>query len=100
MLAAEYSTLPEPMRDAVLRFFDENELWLTRVLEEGREKGVLRFSGSPQDAARMIVCGLEGAMLVTRPYGDIARFWSAAECLLASFGTNASVASSSPGNTL
>ena len=25
MLAAEYQTLPEPMRVAVLRFFDENE---------------------------------------------------------------------------
>src|SRR3712207_4553843 len=28
MLAAEYETLPQPMRDAVLRFFDENDTWL------------------------------------------------------------------------
>ena len=31
----------------------------------------------------MIVCGLEGAMLVARPYGDVARFQSAADCLMA-----------------
>jgi TetR/AcrR family transcriptional regulator, transcriptional repressor for nem operon len=83
MLAAEYQTLPQPMRDAVLRFFDSNELWLEGVLEQGREDGTLQFAGSARDAARMIVSGLEGAMLVARPYGDIARFQSAAANLLA-----------------
>jgi hypothetical protein len=34
--------------------------------------------------ARMIVCGLEGAMLLARPYGDITRFQSAARQLLSS----------------
>ena len=28
MLAAEYQTLPKPMRDAVVAFFDDNERWL------------------------------------------------------------------------
>jgi len=32
----------------------------------------------------MIVSGLEGAMLVTRPYGDAGRFQHAAASLLAS----------------
>src|SRR5580698_5388269 len=36
MMAAEYQTLPAPMQGAVLRFFDENERWLVRVLEKGR----------------------------------------------------------------
>ena len=44
MLAAEYQTLPEPMRDAVVGFFDDNEAWLERVLEQGREEGTLRAS--------------------------------------------------------
>jgi TetR/AcrR family transcriptional regulator, transcriptional repressor for nem operon len=83
MLAAEYQTLPPPMRDAVLRFFDQNESWLERVLEQGRGDGSLTFAGSARDAARMIVGGLEGAMLVARPYGDIARFQAAAASLLA-----------------
>jgi TetR/AcrR family transcriptional repressor of nem operon len=36
MLAADYDTLPEPMRGAVLRFFDDSEAWLIRVLEQGQ----------------------------------------------------------------
>ena len=39
MLAADYETLPTPMREAVIRFFDANEAWLTRVLEEGAAEG-------------------------------------------------------------
>ena len=74
MLAAEYDTLPKPMRDAVIGFFDDNEAWLTGVLEQGRGKGALSLTGSAGDAAQMIVSGLEGAMLVARPYGDVARF--------------------------
>jgi TetR/AcrR family transcriptional repressor of nem operon len=84
MLAAEYQTLPQPMRDAVIGFFDRNESWLERVLEEGRYDRSLRFAGSARDTARMIVSGLEGAMLVARPYGDLTRFEAAAESLITS----------------
>jgi len=83
MLAAEYQTLPPPMQDAVIGFFDHNETWLEGVLEQGRRDGSLHFAGSARDTARMIVGGLEGAMLVARPYGDIARFQAAAANLLA-----------------
>jgi TetR/AcrR family transcriptional repressor of nem operon len=72
------------MKTAVLGFFDENEAWLAAVLEQGREERTLAFAGSVRDTARMIVSGLEGAMLVTRPYGDTARFEVAAASLLAS----------------
>ena len=87
MMAAEYETLPSPMQDAVVRFFDENERWLTRVLEQGREEGTLTFPGPPQETARMIVSGLEGAMLVARPFGDVGRFENAARHLLSSLKT-------------
>jgi TetR/AcrR family transcriptional repressor of nem operon len=83
MLAAEYQTLPAPMRATVVRFFDDNERWLTGVLEQGRRAKTLAFTGTPGDTARMIVSSLEGAMLVARPFGDIARFQTAARQLLA-----------------
>jgi TetR/AcrR family transcriptional repressor of nem operon len=89
MLAAEYRTLPKPMQDAVIRFFDDNESWLAKVLVEGQEEGSLRFTGSPNEAARMIVSVLEGAMLVSRPYGDIDRFEAAAGGVLASLAAPA-----------
>jgi TetR/AcrR family transcriptional repressor of nem operon len=82
MLAAEYETLPVPMRDTVLRFFEANEEWLARVLEQGRAEGQLQFAGPSADTAQMIVSSLEGALLVARPFGDIARFQVAASRVL------------------
>jgi TetR/AcrR family transcriptional repressor of nem operon len=82
MLAAEFQTLPPPMRDAVIHFFDENEAWLQRVVDQGKHEGTLRAEGSARDIARGIVGGLEGAMLVARPYGDVSRFQAATAHLL------------------
>ncbi len=93
MLAAEYGTLPPAMQAAVLRFFDENETWLERVLEAGRSSGGLEFTGSARETARLIVSTLEGAMLVARPYDNVERFQDAATALLASLaGTPATAA--------
>jgi TetR/AcrR family transcriptional regulator, transcriptional repressor for nem operon len=87
MLAADYDTLPKPMRAAVIDFFDENERWLTSVLERGEKEGTLRLGGSPSEAAQAIVSGLEGALLIARPYGDVARFQAAATRLLTSLAS-------------
>ena len=84
MLAAEYGTLPDAIRERVIGFFDENEHWLEHVLERGRAEGSLRLEGSARDTARLIVSALEGALLVARPYGDSDRFHAAASGLLAS----------------
>jgi TetR/AcrR family transcriptional repressor of nem operon len=83
MLAAEYQTLPSPIRDAVVAFLNDNEAWLARVLEHGRKDGSLRFSNTAADTARSIVSGLEGAVLVSRPYGAVDRFEITAAQLLA-----------------
>jgi TetR/AcrR family transcriptional repressor of nem operon len=82
MLAAEYQTLPEAMRESVVRFFDQNEAWLAAVLARGAADGSLRFAGPARDVARMIIGSLEGAMLVARPYGDVPRFQAAVANLL------------------
>src|SRR5262249_14290281 len=83
MLAADFSTLPQPMRKALAAFFDANERWLVGVLEAGRRAGVLRFEGPPEHVARFVIASLEGAMLLARSYGDRKRFRSAAGRLLA-----------------
>jgi len=82
MLAAEYHTLPEGMRRAVVEFFNANQAWLRRLLEDGQNAGTIRFAGSPEDAAQMIVGTLEGAMLVARPYADTSRFQRVVDQLL------------------
>ena len=82
ILAAEYQTLPKPMRSAVIGFFDENQRWLAEVLSQGKSDHTLKFTGSPEDVAQGVLSTLEGAMLVARPYGDLARFDAAAGQLL------------------
>jgi TetR/AcrR family transcriptional repressor of nem operon len=86
MLAAEYGTLPEAMRDDMRHFFDENERWLVGVLKAGRRAGVLTFKGTPSEAARALVGSLEGAMMIARSYGEPARFGAVADRLLADLG--------------
>lgn len=83
MLAAEYQTLPTPMRDAVVRFFDINETWLEGVLEAGEQAGTVRPRGSTRDAARVVISTLEGAMLVARLRDDPTRLEAAKDQLLA-----------------
>ena len=84
ILAAEYQTLPKPMRTEVIRFFDDNQEWLSHLLTEGQTDHTLNFTGPVQDVAQNILSTLEGAMLVARPYGDLHRFNAAANQLLAS----------------
>jgi TetR/AcrR family transcriptional regulator, transcriptional repressor for nem operon len=89
MLAAEYPTLPPPMREAVAGFFDENEAWLEKVLAEGRADGSLRFPGTARESARMVIAALEGAMLTARPYSDAERFRAVAASILAGLAPDA-----------
>jgi TetR/AcrR family transcriptional repressor of nem operon len=83
VLAAEYQTLPEPMRRAVIGFFDENQRWLAGVLTQGQAEKTLAFSGSAADVAQSILSTLEGAVLVARPYGDLTKFNATARRLIA-----------------
>jgi len=82
MLAAEYSTLPEPLQKEIRRFFDANETWLAGVIDQGRRARIFHSRGSAREVARMLLSALEGAMLVARPYSDVARFASAARQVL------------------
>ena len=91
MLAADYMTLPEPMRRSVVRFFDDNETWLATILDEGRNAGTLTFTGPSREVARTILSGLEGGMLVARPYGDPRRFQAIADLLIDGLAADAIV---------
>lgn len=83
MLAAEYATLPKPMKDEMKHFFDENERWLIAVLKQGQKTGELQFSGPAQEVARALVGSLEGAMMLARSFGEVSRFEAAANRSLA-----------------
>ena len=82
MLAAEFATLPKPMREDVRHFFDENERWLAGVLQEGKRERSLKFSGSAADVAQAVLGSLEGAMMIARSYGDVSRFKAVCDRML------------------
>ena len=92
MLAADFETLPKAMRAAVTEFFRANEEWLARVLDEGRRASALRFDGPPAATAAFLVSSLEGAMLVARSYGGVAKLESVTETLLASLAVRRAAA--------
>jgi TetR/AcrR family transcriptional repressor of nem operon len=87
MLAAEYDTLPDRMRHIVVAFFDHNQAWLSTLFESGTADRSLRFTGTAGHAARGTIAALEGAMLVSRPYGTTEVIDSVADRLMADFST-------------
>lgn len=89
MLASDFETLPRPMRLEVTEFFRANEAWLAGVFEEGRRAGTLRFEGDAGAMADLLVSSLEGAMLVARSLGGVAKFESVAKKMLGTLGVSA-----------
>jgi TetR/AcrR family transcriptional repressor of nem operon len=86
MLAAEYATLPAPMQQGLTLFFDANERWLAAVLQDGLRVGSLLFRELSMERARVLLGGLEGAMMMARSYGNARRFQAAAAYMLADLG--------------
>ena len=83
MFAAEYQTLPADMQQELRRFFDKNEAWLVKNLEDGRTTKALVFEGSAAEAACALTGTLEGTMLLARTYEEPARFTATTKLLLA-----------------
>ncbi|HEX4781250.1 MAG TPA: TetR/AcrR family transcriptional regulator [Usitatibacter sp.] len=86
MLAAEFGTLPKPMREELRHYFDANEAWLQKVLEDGRKAKSLKFTGPAAEAAQTLLGALEGGMMIARSYADPARFKAMSEKVLKDLG--------------
>ncbi len=82
MLATDYRTLPDPVQERVRAFFAANHAWLGAVVADGQASARIAFVGSPEDAARLMLSALEGAMLVAHALGDPEHFRAASEALL------------------
>jgi len=83
MLVAEYNTLPSAMQEGIRQFFDRNEAWLVRVLDDGASDGTLAVRGTTSEVARMITGSLEGSMMLAYSYGDTSRFTTSSRHLIA-----------------
>jgi len=67
MMAAEVDSLDETSKQALVDYFQRIEDWLTSIIEQGKDQlsGHIR----PRVMARMMVSGLEGAILIDRVKG-------------------------------
>lgn len=83
MLAAEIATLPIPMQEGLTLFWDENERWLTAVLEDGLRTKAFILRETANERARLVIAALEGAMLLARSYVSPGRFQAIAASVLA-----------------
>jgi len=84
MMAADYSNLPDEVKQEINKLFIENEKWLTKVLKAGIKSGVFDFSGKPEDKATAIFSALEGATISSRAFSDIKRVSWVEEMILSS----------------
>ena len=69
MLGAEFDSIPEVMREESRRLMRQHYDWLTAVLEQGRSKAVLNFSGRAEDKAAEIGAALQGGLQIARLAG-------------------------------
>lgn len=83
MLASEFASLPEGVRDEVVAAFADHEAWLTGVLRAGQQAGYFRTDAPAEEQAQTLMAGLEGATLLARLHDDPGRFQTAARGLLA-----------------
>jgi TetR/AcrR family transcriptional regulator, transcriptional repressor for nem operon len=66
-IAAEWSTVGEPVREVVDTFFAEQVEWLRDCVADGQQQGEIRQHGvDPATFARALFAHLQGALLLAR----------------------------------
>ena len=74
MLAGEVETVPDIVKAEVSRFFQEQEVWLTQVIQQGIEASEISASNNAQTWAATLLASLEGAMLISRGFSNSSTF--------------------------
>lgn len=87
MLAGEVETVPEAVRAEVARFFEDQTLWLTEVVQAGIDSGEILPSEilpsvEAETWAIAFLSSLEGSMLVSRGFGNCKHFDIATQNML------------------
>ena len=70
VLGAEFASLPDDLKAGVSQFFEMQQQFLTRLLDEGRDAGAFAFDGDAEAMAKVIASTLQGAILIKKARGD------------------------------
>jgi TetR/AcrR family transcriptional regulator, transcriptional repressor for nem operon len=71
MMAAELVSFPKEIRDEINHFFKDNENWIEKVLEQGKDSGIMNDRISPGEESQIIMAYVQGAQLLARSSGDL-----------------------------
>lgn len=66
VLGATQKTLCPNIQEILAEFFVEQEIWLAKVFEGGREKNVFHFQGTATSFAKLYASAIQGAMLIKK----------------------------------
>ena len=69
LLQIEHNVIPESMRKKVSLIYNQENVWLAKILKQGRDEGEMIFRGSPEDQAFLIFAVFQGAMMNARAEG-------------------------------
>ena len=70
VLEAEYTTLPDSMRGEVRALASEIHGWIARTLRQGADARDLSFRGDADDQALAVGAAVQGALLISRAFGE------------------------------
>jgi TetR/AcrR family transcriptional regulator, transcriptional repressor for nem operon len=71
VLAAELVSFPIEIRDETNAFFRDNENWIEKVIERGKEVGVMDNQISTREQSQIIPSFVQGVQLLARSSGDL-----------------------------
>lgn len=80
MMAAEVGTLDDNSRALLKRYFEVAEGWISKVISENRQQ--INVSLKPKKLAKIIVSGLQGAILLDRVDGGLDRLKAQRDLIL------------------
>ncbi len=66
---SDYNVIPESMRTKWCELIQYVIDWIAEVLEQGRRRGLMQFSGSPETQAIVIFSTMQGALQYGRAHG-------------------------------
>lgn len=69
-LAADLASMSKTIRDETEGLVTDMLTWLTEVLAEGREDGLVKFEGKPEDKALVVMASTQGALQIARIAGE------------------------------
>ena len=69
ILTIEINSLSDNFQDAIKNLFKEQFNWLTKILHEGRDQELFKFSGSSEHKAALIESTVQGATMLSRMLG-------------------------------